>query len=284
MEQACADPKTGICDLFLHMYLRNTFTVVYVTAEDNVRDIHRNYIQGGSTEHSLFISRLHTKKYLTLIPDGHATSKPNSKGKAKAKGKMSESRKIMYALPDLNVTNGSAPAKSVDASQSEMWSLGSELPLSAAAPMETSFFHASVSLQNDEGKRCLAKTSSGRCQRGRNSGSNFCKQHENMAKGKTGSSLQDFFNSLGLALKTAKHNTYDDDLQKAKRASLDLYMSIQKKRGDNIKVIASRLRAYNAQCVEIPEEGDCQFEAVTTTAGLRLRPNELRLQACEYLA
>ena len=138
-----------------------------------------------------------------------------------------------------------------------MWSLGSELPLSVVAPMETLFFHASVSLQNDEGKRYLVQRSSGRCQRARNSGSNFCKQHENMAKGKKGSSLRDLFNSLESALKIARHDKYDDDLQKAKRASLDLYRSNQKKRGASIDVIASRLRSHNAKRLAIPEEGDC---------------------------
>ena len=47
VQQACADPKSGAYDIFRHIYLRSTFTVVYVTAEDNVRDTHRNYIQGG---------------------------------------------------------------------------------------------------------------------------------------------------------------------------------------------------------------------------------------------
>ena len=56
VQQACADPKSGAYDIFRHIYLRNTFTVVYVTAEDNVRDTHRNYIQGGFTENIHYLS------------------------------------------------------------------------------------------------------------------------------------------------------------------------------------------------------------------------------------
>ena len=96
---------------------------------------------------------------------------------------MSDILKTMYAPPELNVTNEFVITKVVHASQSGMWSLGSELPLSAAAPMKTCFFHASVSLHDDKGKQCLVRTSSRRCQRARNSGGNFCKQHENIAKG-----------------------------------------------------------------------------------------------------
>ena len=70
---------------------------------------------------------------------------------------------------------------------------------------------------------------------------------------------------------------------KAKRASLEEYNSNLKKRAASIELISSRFPSHNLQRVEIPGEGDCQFEVVATTAKLNLRLNELRLQVAEYL-
>ena len=65
VEKACASSKTGTYDILNHIFLRQVYTVLYLTDKGIVRDTHRHYIEGGGfTEHSMFITRLQIKHFL----------------------------------------------------------------------------------------------------------------------------------------------------------------------------------------------------------------------------
>ena len=76
VHKACADSKIGIYDPSRHVYLRQTFVTVWVTADRTVFDGHKHFIEGaGYTEHAQFVERLLNKKDLTEVPQGPKSSR-----------------------------------------------------------------------------------------------------------------------------------------------------------------------------------------------------------------
>ena len=84
---ACADPCTGFYDVDRHMYLRRSFTAVYVAQGSRSVDTHKHYIEGaGHTEHIEFIDKLQTPEELEPIARGpQNTGKRRKHAKAKPK-------------------------------------------------------------------------------------------------------------------------------------------------------------------------------------------------------
>ena len=80
VENACANTETGCYDVFHHMFLRNSYTFVYVTKDGMVRDTHRHYVQGGGhSEHSIFIKAVHTKNFTVKLPSGPSNSRAENR-------------------------------------------------------------------------------------------------------------------------------------------------------------------------------------------------------------
>ena len=94
----------------------------------------------------------------------------------------------------------------------------------------------------------------------------------------------DYFHQMKFVLEVLSEvKEYDAELAKAKELSLKAYYADQKRVLKSLSIINPQLAAKNLERIEIPGEGNCQFEAVTKTAGLLISPAQLRLQACEYL-
>ena len=85
VELACQNPTTGCYDIWRHMYLRQTFTAVFVSGGRGVFDQHRDFVLGGGySEHSLFIWGLvDAEKSMSKLPRGPQHSQPK-KPKQKA--------------------------------------------------------------------------------------------------------------------------------------------------------------------------------------------------------
>ena len=47
VEKACASSKTGKYDILNHVFVREVYTVVYLTNKGIACDIHRHYIEGA---------------------------------------------------------------------------------------------------------------------------------------------------------------------------------------------------------------------------------------------
>ena len=77
---AC-NAATGTYDVYTHMRLRQRFTTIYVTDSKEVIDLHRDYtLQGGFSEHSLFIQGLVSKDgFLEPVPKGPENSRPRKR-------------------------------------------------------------------------------------------------------------------------------------------------------------------------------------------------------------
>ena len=110
IRNARADLDEGTYDIFCHIYLRNSYTFVYVTKEKTFRDVHRHYVQGGGhSEHSVFIKAVHSQNFVQKLPGGPANSRWENRKRAKAKAKASTELKEMLRPPAREIPNGSKP-------------------------------------------------------------------------------------------------------------------------------------------------------------------------------
>ena len=94
-----------------HMFLRRTYSTVYVTTDKAFLDMHADYVAGGGhSEHALFVKSLQTKDGHRQVQCGPVNPRPNKK-KPKAKAKQSQRlRNMLKASP-------SKPAASTAAAQ-----------------------------------------------------------------------------------------------------------------------------------------------------------------------
>ena len=62
------------------MFLRGTYSTVYVTTDRDVLDMHADYVAGGGhSEHALFVKSLQTKDGHRQVRCGPVNSRPNKK-------------------------------------------------------------------------------------------------------------------------------------------------------------------------------------------------------------
>ena len=85
-------------------------------------------------------------------------------------------------------------------------------------------------------------------------------------------------------LKDINAKQYNDEYQLAIQRSLEEYHANNKRFRESLNLIHEPFRPHKLKPISIPREGDCQFEAITTTAKINIRPKQLRLEACNYLS
>ena len=160
---ACACPETGAYDIFRHIYLRQSFTTVFVAADGQVVDEHRNFVEGGGhTEHALFIANLKGHKEQPPAT-GPKSSQPH-KAQPKGKPKRSERLKAMLKPPS-SMERRTGGVKAEVAPQLPVVDKpgpDSDLP-GAPPPAQLPILHCSL-----HGDQCLARTGRGtRCKKAR---------------------------------------------------------------------------------------------------------------------
>ena len=165
------------------------------------------------------------------------------------------------------------------------WRIENDLPFCPAAPNEISFFNAMISSGRDKSMKCMACSGkSDRCRRDRKPGSNYCKQHSDMAKGIKGNKLSEYHESLKWIFNTlSKIKVFDEELTKTKQASLLEYYKNERLHQGRLRILNSHLMKRKLHRVEIPGDGNCQFEAVVKAAKLGVTGRYLRLEVCNYL-
>jgi len=85
VRQACSNVRTKSYDLFRHIYLVQTFSVVYITADGDAVDAHVDFVKcGGYSEHALFIAGLVSKEGFQKLPKGPLHSQPVKRVMGKA--------------------------------------------------------------------------------------------------------------------------------------------------------------------------------------------------------
>ena len=88
--------------------------------------------------------------------------------------------------------------------------------------------------------------------------------------GLKGTALKDLLKSFGPTFRNMQKQTHDEQLKQAINASLEGYRANEKRYPESSRALNQWLRVRNLKRVEIPGEGDWQFEAITKTLGLQL--------------
>ncbi|CAE7620467.1 unnamed protein product [Symbiodinium sp. KB8] len=273
---ACSHEKTGTYDVFRHMYLRQTFTAVFVTEQGSVVDTHVDYVRcGGYTEHSLFVGGLVSKDGLTPVPQGPEHSRPSKKRRTGSKAKRSEATKRMLAPPEDTKKEEPAPTDNMMPSGAEQY-----LPGLAADASKAAFLHFAGEKHADD-DLCLAVNVRGaRCRRRRSHG-NFCKQHADSAaseeKGKA------FFGEVEDHFARAAAAFERQQVAEAVAVSLRDSKEMAEKMARSRRVIQNRLDKLQLDRVETAADGSCQFVALTLSADIAMDAFAFRTQVVGYL-
>ena len=128
---------------------------------------------------------------------------------------------------------------------------------------------------------CLASVvKGGRCKRTRTHG-NFCKQHAHEMKKPERQNAS--WNSLEEALEQAAINFENQQLHIAVQRSMEENEGAMKRRQDSIEKLAPRLAELGLERVDTAAQGDCQFLAVSFSAGLPVDVQDFRCQVVQYL-
>lgn len=171
LHRACSHSASGRYDLRRHMFLRQAYVTLYVTAE-KIIDGHNHYMQGGGhTEHTVFLSEvIHGKSFLAPIPKGTDTS--SRKGKKKLK--QSDRTKKMLGAPGKNDPPPLVKPKA-EGLVPDCWDVEAFLP---GMQKDKDSLPVMSCVGAAEADSCMASTrAGGRCTRKKVNG-NFCHQHE----------------------------------------------------------------------------------------------------------
>ena len=178
---ACADLCTGFYDVDRHMYLRRSFTAVYVAQGSRSVDTHKHYIEGaGYTEHIEFIDKLQTPEELEPIARGpQNTGKRPKHAKAKPKAcletlnllRTPSNRGVAYPMDNVVDIARADPEPPVADGNLRAEAATDSLPVKSegVAPVEYS------------GINCMARVwgggQGGQCSRKRKDGGDYCRTH-----------------------------------------------------------------------------------------------------------
>lgn len=287
---AAGHPKTGAYDVFYHKYLRENFVTVWGTADGQAVDGHKHFIEAcGQSEHARFVMAHMKPGWLHPVAQGPKNSRPQPP-RPKAATKMSERTKAMLRPPVLTL-----PAAGPLPAASEVpHAVASEAPATGAPPEHpppdsSCPVSAGPQPQNGTCGTCIARTAQGwRCERPAKEGG-FCAQHAKAGKSKRArAQLAESLKAAVAQAMAAHRRACEDeqerrDVSEAIRQSWEVNSAAQKRLERSLATLAPRLEEHGLARLDTPAHGNCQFEAVTRTAGLQMSHGELRRVACEHM-
>ena len=276
VEEACACPETGTYDIFRHIRLRQSFTTVFVAADGQVVDQHRNFVEGGGhSEHALFISNL--KEGRDQPPAKGPKSSQPCKAHPKGNPKRSEHLKAMLKPPSSQEgrSGEGKPGVHPPLPLMDKPNPDSALP-GAPPPAQLPVLHCS-----HHGDQCLARTGKGtRCRKARVQGS-FCTVHS--AQASQQAHVKSLYGSMRDAAGDAMTKWEKSMVELAKQTSLQDVQRDQERAALRLAVVEPRLRSCGYTRAETAADGNCQLTAIVQTAGLPMEPFAFRQAVVSYL-